>query len=419
MTYPINTIVTIDFSNGAIFGYPFILDDPKHGVLNSTDSLLAATSDANYIVDVSAQTRQANLRGSYNLIQDQFEVGTATFVINDPDAYFDPQNTSSPYFGKLVPMRKIRMAAEFNGNTYYLFSGYIQSYQYTYPKNYETGFVTLSATDGFRLLNLSNISTVTGAAAGDTTGQRIDKILNTVSWPTSMRSVDTGDTTLQADPGTARQAINAIKNVEFCEQGAFYIDGTGSARFISRANLQKHAAATPIVFANNGTGIPYFDLKFAHDDKLIINSATIQRTGGVAQTYTSQDSVDKYFKHSINMNNLVLANDTQAANIAAAYVATRRETTIRIDEITLDLSTPDYTAGIEAALGADNFTLIKVISDQQAGSQITKTLEIISIAHDITPGTWKTYFVTSEPIIDAFILNSDTYGVLDVSALTY
>jgi hypothetical protein len=234
-----------------------------------------------------------------------------------------------------------------------------------------------------------------------------------------MRSVDTGDTTLQADPGTARQAINAIKNVEFCEQGAFYIDGTGSARFISRANLQKHAAATPIVFANNGTGIPYFDLKFAHDDKLIINSATIQRTGGVAQTYTSQDSVDKYFKHSINMNNLVLANDTQAANIAAAYVATRRETTIRIDEITLDLSTPDYTAGIEAALGADNFTLIKVISDQQAGSQITKTLEIISIAHDITPGTWKTYFVTSEPIIDAFILNSDTYGVLDVSALTY
>ena len=419
MTYPIQTIVTIDFSNGANFGYPFILDDPKHGVLNSTDSVLGSSDAGNYVVDVSDVTRQANLRGSYNLIQDQFEVGTATFILNDPNAYFDPQNTSSPYYGKLVPMRKIRMAANFNGNTYYLFSGYIQAYDYTYPKDYATGFVTISASDGFRLLNLSNISTVTGGTAGQLTGARINKILDAVSWPANMRSIDTGDTTLQADPGTQRQAINAIKNVEFCEQGAFYIDGTGSARFISRTNLQKHAGETPIVFANNGTGIPFFDLKFAHDDKLIINNANIQRTGGTTQSYTAQDSVDKYFKHSINMNNLVLQNDTQAANIAATYVATRRETTIRIDEITLDLSTPDYTAGIEAALGADNFTLIKVIADQQAGSQITKTLEIISIAHDITPTTWRTYFVTSEPIVDAFILNSDTYGVLDTSALTY
>lgn len=419
MTYPIQTIVTIDFSNGANFGYPFILDDPKHGVLNSLDSTLGAADAQNLVVDVSDVTRQANLRGSYNLIQDQFEVGTATFVLNDPNAYFDPQNTSSPYYGKLVPMRKIRMAAVFNGQTYYLFSGYIQAYDYTYPKNYETGFVTISASDGFRLLNLSNLSTVSGGTAGQLTGARINKILDAVSWPANMRSIDAGDTTLQADPGTQRQAINAIKNVEFCEQGAFYIDGTGSARFISRTNLQKQAGTTPIVFANNGTGISYYDLKFAHDDKLIINSATIQRTGGTAQTYTSQDSVDKYFKHSINMNNLVLENDTQAANIAATYVATRRETTIRIDEITLDLSTPDYTAGIEAALGADNFTLIKVISDQQAGSTITKTLEIVSIAHDITPTTWRTYFVTSEPIVDGFILNSDTYGVLDTSALTY
>ena len=183
--------------------------------------------------------------------------------------------------------------------------------------------------------------------------------------------------------------------------------------------MQKKAGDTPIVFANNGTGIPFFDLKFAHDDKLIINNANIQRTGGTTQTYTAQDSVDKYFKHSINMNNLVLQTDQQAANIAAAYVTTRKETTIRIDEITLDLSTPDYANGIRAALGSDNFTLVKIIAEQQAGSQITKTLEIVSIAHDITPSSWKTYFVTSEPIIDAFILNSDTYGVLDVSALTY
>ena len=105
MSYPIKVIVTIDFTTGAIFGYPFILDDPDHGKLG-TGTL---ADSANTTVDVSNQTTSAALRGSYNLLQDQFEPGTATFRIVDPNGDFNPQNTASPYYGKLLDRKSTRL----------------------------------------------------------------------------------------------------------------------------------------------------------------------------------------------------------------------------------------------------------------------------------------------------------------------
>jgi hypothetical protein len=37
----------------------------------------------------------------------------------------------------------------------------------------------------------------------------------------------------------------------------------------------------------------------------------------------------------------------------------------------------------------------------------------------IKPNQWRVKFTTLEPIIDAFILNSTEYGILDTSSLSY
>lgn len=415
-SYPITTNVTIDFSNGAPFGVPFQigLGQLGYNILSDTTSL---------IVDVSSKVLSANLRGGYNLLQDQFEVGTGTFRIVDPNGDFNPQNTASPYYGKLLPLRKIRMTATYNGTVYYLFSGYITSWLYTYPKDQNIGYVDITSEDGFRIMNMANISTVTGATAGETTGSRIGKILDTISWPNSMRQIDTGNSLVQADPATQRQALNALKNVEASEQGAFYVDGAGNARFIGRQNLEKKAGVAPTVFSNTPTvsGIGYWQLVLANDDKLIINGANIQAIGGTTQSYTDATSVATYFPHTFNMNNLVVINDAEANNIARAYVATRKDTTLRIDAITLDFTTPNYDAGITAGLVADYFDQWRIVNDAQGnGSVVTdKTLQIVGFAHDITPNTWKATFTTSEPIIDSFIVGSSLYGIIGTSVMTY
>jgi len=114
----------------------------------------------------------------------------------------------------------------------------------------------------------------------------------------------------------------------------------------------------------------------------------------------------------------VVKSDTDAQNIANIYVATRATTTIRIDAMTLDLTTPNYSAGITAALSLDYFNTVKITNVGQTtttggDSTITKTLQIMGSAMEITPNTWKITYTTSEPIVGPFILDSTIYGLLD------
>ena len=416
MSYPFTVIVTFDFSSGPTFGYPFVLDDPAHGILGT--NVLA--DSASNVVDISSQVQAISIQGGYNLLTDQFQAATCNLRIYDANGDWNPQNTASPYYGKLIPNRKVRVSTLYSGTAHYLFSGYASSYNYTYPKEQNIGYVDILCTDAFRLFQLVTVASMPLAINGQTTGERINTILDTIGWPTTLRSIDTGDSKCQADPGTNRTALGAIKVAEATEQGAFYINGEGNAVFKSRSNVQKTNGAAPVtVFANNGSGIGYYNITFAHDDKLVINSTTVTNIGGTAQTYSDAASQALYFKHSYAMPNLVGQTDADALNVAALYTVTRKDTTIRIDSMTLDLSTPDYSAGVTAGLSLDYFSTVQITSDTQGSTSIVKTLQVMGNAYEITPQKFMATFTTSEPIDDGFILDSTLYGILDQSVLTY
>jgi len=416
MSYPFSVAVTFDFSTSPVFGYSFSIGDPLHGILGT--NVLA--DSASNVVDISTQVTQISIKGGYNLLTDQFEATTCNFRIYDPTGIWNPQNSASPYYGKLIPNRKVRVSATYNGVGHFLFSGYASSYNYTYPKDQNIGYVDILATDAFRLFQLTSVATIASTPSGQTTGARINAILDSIQWPSSMRSIDTGDSLCQADPGTTRTALGALKNVEMVEQGAFYITGEGNAIFKSRSNVEKTNGASPVtVFNNNGTNIGYFSVTFAHDDKLIINQSTVTNIGGTAQYASDATSITAYFPHSYNMPSLVGLTDADALNIARLYVTTRKDTTIRIDALTLDLTTPDYSAGVTAGLTLDYFSTVQISSDTQGSTSITKTLQVMGNAYDITPTTFKATFTTSEPIDDAFIIGSTLYGIIGVTAMTY
>lgn len=416
MSYPFSVIVTFDFSSGPTFGYPFILDDPVHGILG-TDVLADSASN---VVDISNQVTNISIKGGYNLLTDQFEAATCMVRVYDPNGDWNPQNINSPYYGKIIPNRKVRVSTLYNGVARYLFSGYASSYNYSYPKDQNIGYVDILCTDAFRLYQLVTVSTILLAVAEQSTGQRINTILDSIGWPSTLRSIDNGDSYCQADPGGTRTALGALKVVEATEQGAFYITGEGNAIFKSRSAVEATNGAAPVtVFNNNGTDIGYWNLTFAHDDKLVINSTTVTNIGGTAQTSEDAASQEKYFKHSYAMPNIVGQTDDDALNIARLYTATRKDTTIRIDSMTLDLSTPNYSAGVTAGLSLDYFNTVKITSDTQGTTSITKTLQVMGAAYEITPSKFYSTFTTSEPIDEAFILDSELYGILDQSMITY
>jgi hypothetical protein len=413
MTLPVINAV-INFSTGPSFAQAAIIGSAVYGTNVFADS-------AAVIVDVSDRVNMIQTNRGRTALSDQFQTGSLTLRIIDQNGDFNPQNVSGPYYNLLTPMKKVQITATYGGTTYPIFAGYITSYVTTYPDESEADLATttIQAVDAFRLAQLAQISTVTGATAGELSGARVNDILDQISWPASQRDIDPGLTTLQADPGTNRTALQALFTVADSEYGAIYVDADNNFVFQDRGVTAGSIGGTPTVFADDGSGIDYFDATWILNDVLVFNKATITRTGGSPQVALNQDSIDKYFLHSYYLDNLLMETDAVALDYAEAYVASRQETSIRVDAIVLDLYTPSYNTGILATLGLDFFDPITVKTTQPGGSLLEKTLQIFGVRMNITPNSWKTVFTTLEPIIDGFIIGNVDYGVLGQNVLSY
>jgi hypothetical protein len=415
MALPAQIAVTFDFSSGATFGTGFVIGSPDNGVIGvssfGADDVIIPT------VDLTPDVYSIAIRRGRNIMKDQYEAGTATVRVLDPQGFFNPQNPASPYFGYLVPLRKVRISATTDTAEYFLFSGYVNDYRYTFPVGQETAYVDILCSDAFRLFQMANVATIADTGAGQDTGTRINKILDDVLFPNSMRSISTGDTTCLADPASLRSSLEAIKNAEFSEGlGAFFMSPDGTAVYKSRSEVTATLGDTAIEF-NQTTGIPYKAVKYAFDDKLIINSVVFNRVGGTAQNVFSQDSIDRFFPHSLTQANLVAEDDAQVLGIAQNYVNTRKETTIRIDEMTVDLQDPAVPT--DTLIGLDYFDNLEITNVTESGSTIVKTLQAQGFAWDITPNRMQVSITTLEPIVDGFIIGSSQYGIIGVSTMSY
>ena len=425
MTLPVIK-VEIDFSSGPSFGYPFILNSSTFGILD-TNILADGPAD---LVDITPQVRRVSTRRGRNRLLSQFEAGTATVILNNPNSDFNPQNSSSPYFGKLFPLRKIRIYAEttLSGNpvNVNIFSGYINSFDTSfYQGTNEDATVTLQCVDGFRLL--SNVATevppIPGATSGQLSGARIETLLDFADFPTSLMTLTPGQSQMQVDPGANRSVLAAIQTVEQSEFGAFFMGRDGKATFLDRNTISiladnvvsEYSDTTPLP----GGQFPYAQLDFAYDDQQILNDVSVQALGGSVYTATDLDSINKYSYKSSNRTDLLMLDTTEAEDQAKMIVATRKDADIRIDSMFLNLNADVSELNTFNNLRLDLFTTINITKAMPGGSSITKEVFVQGVNHDVSPGTWNTTVYTAEPIIQAFILDSTTQGILDSNALSY
>jgi len=406
---------TIDFTNGPAFiSTAFTLDDTIKGKLGTGQ--LADSDDS---VDISNIILRSSIRRGRNRILNKFEAGTAVVEIKDETGDWNPANTAGPYYGKLIPLRKIRIFADYNGVRYYLFSGFITSYDTTFALGAdEVSRVILNCVDGFRLLNNAAITTVPDSGAGQLSGTRINKLLDVVDWPEFQRDINAGDSTMQADPGTAdRTVLEAIQTVENSEFGGFFLDAEGNATFYSRTTVSQYADSTPTVFSDTGSGIAYAQIDLAFDDTLIVNDVSVQRLNGTNQTVSDQTSIDNYFIHSGARTGILVQTDTESLNQATMILQARKNATLRIDSMTLNLVDDGQTARNIAGINLEIFDLVTITKTMPGSTSITSELFVQGLQHDITRTTFTTKILTSEPIIQAFILDSTSQGILDVAGV--
>ena len=411
MTLPCQPVVRLRLGTGASFGNVLVLGDAINGILGT--NILGTT--VVQVVDISTEVDQIAIRRGRDRIFEHYTPGSATISWWDPNGDWNPDNASGPYYGQILPMRQVKVTTNYNGTEYALFSGFISSWDWEWPKGTQFAKVTVTADDGFRLLALSNVDNVTGAATGDYPGTRINQILDMIDWPADMREIDTGTQELQNDPGGLRAVLEAIQTVEATELGGFYMDPNGNARFKSRNAISQQASGTAVDFADDGTGIYYQDLDVAFDETELSNVVSVTNHGGTAQTASDATSIAEYFTRTYTQTELLGRNNAQALNIANLILQYRKTPRIRIESITLDLSSD--SSRVEPALDLDFGDPIYVTRTQTPTSVLDLRLTVQGVEHTITPDRWTTRLITREPLSTAFILGSSQFGILGTNTL--
>ncbi len=408
--------VFVDFDSDTAFEVnPLILDSLTKGILG-TNRLGSGVLP----VEITDLVERVSIRRGRNRITSRFEAGTADVQLYDQNGDWNPVNPLSAYYPNLVPLRQIIIYATYGGSDYYLFSGFIQKYDTAFWRGQEdVSRVTLRCVDGFRLLAGAEITTVAGATAGQNSGARVNAILDQINFPVSLRNIETGDTTLQADPGTQRNVLDALQTVENSELGGVFLDAQGAVNFKNRTNMITSASVAAYTFNDNGTEISYQDAVLALDDTTLLNSVSVTRLGGTTQTAFDQASIDKFFIHSGSRSDILVQTDAEALNQAKAILATRKDPEERIDSIVLnlydDVNPNKPLSGIDMEL-LDGITITKTMP---GSSSVTQSSVVIGINHDITKASFVTTLMTSEALIAGFVLNSTIDGILGSDVLSY
>jgi hypothetical protein len=254
MTFPI-PVVEVGFTAGPDTGDYGLWDDMGRGLWDT-----ATWAPDNLWTDVTRYVRQFSTRRGAARVDSpmlRYEAGTSTATLNNADRRFDPTNLAGPYVAagltQVTPMRAVRYRAVWAGATYELWSGNSDAWQISYVQPAYSS-VILTATDAFK--TLAAYSRVAGSAvgAGENTGARVARILNSVSWPANARVVAVGDSTLQATTLDG-DALAELQLAADSELGEVYADAGRRVVFRNRrAILTQARSAVPV--ARFGDGAP-------------------------------------------------------------------------------------------------------------------------------------------------------------------
>jgi hypothetical protein len=409
--------VEVDFSNGASFDPALVLDDPA----TVLDSAVLGTA-ASDVVDITNLVTQCFIRRAFNRSSDSFTGGSARIVFVDQTGEFNPANTLSSLYGKIKPMRKIRFTATFANVTYNLGSFYVQQWDYKSPTGFDPAYVTLNCVDGFQLLNLTTLTTVTGGTAGQTTSQRISSLLDAGDWPGGMRSISTtASTTVQADTGTSRSLLASLQETEQTETGALFVDEKGFVKFMSRSDIITASGGTITKFSDQvGSGdITYQAVSFDISDYQLINKVTVTPAGLTGQVAQDSTSIDDYFQHS-RVRSGIMQTEADALNQALMIVASRKEqgVDLQLNSLTVDAYGSNDPDRVTAALELDIFNPIEVTQTLPAGNVVTQSV-IAGVQYEITPRSFLVTFSCAQPFAVGFLLDSAVDGLLDQDILSY
>jgi hypothetical protein len=332
--------------------------------------------------------------------------GTCVLTLKDPDGKYNPENASGVLYGKLLPMRPLKITCVqiygFTVNYFSLFHGFISRIEF----NPETRETIIEGVDLFEWL--TTYSPSIGTVLNYTVGQIIGLILDSLGWtdPT-MRSIEAGGNVVpswSADGGTT--SIGLIETLLQTDLGTFYISNSGVATYKTRCLLYCNGAALYTISDSVNVG---FNVSIEKDS--IINGQYACKTGGSKTFATNTESRKSFgYRNGSPVTTDQFESDTAASSFANFIVAingnprspTRNITLINKDDATL------YKQLI--------IELTDMVEVSEAIGNTSFNGRVQSISQTISGGYIKTVLSVQKTSINAFTIGYSTIGGADVIA---
>ncbi len=327
--------------------------------------------------------------------------------------------------GTLVkPMRPVRVRAIWSGTTYDLYRGYVDSWDISW-QDPNWSEVVVPCTDAFKIFaNIDRKSSESVSAASELTSTRISRILDNIGWSASLRSIATGDVTLQATTLNGNIMEELLLTNE-TEVGELYMTGDGKVFFRNRnaINNDSRSTTSQATFGDGGgSELPYISLTFSNDDTQLVNRVIITRVGGSEQVAEDTASQGEFLIRSYERSDLLFNNDAAALNMAQWVLSLSAQPELRFDTLETMPSGNDAATLFPQALNrliGDRITIRR--RPPGGGDMIEQDCFIRGIEHEVSPAKWITRWTLQSTAAGGsfFIIGNATRGRLDQNPLGF
>jgi hypothetical protein len=391
-------------------------------------------SSSQSFTDISEFVRFFSIsRGRTHELGD-FRAGNLSFAVSNQDNRFNPSQTTHFFDSinnrtKITPLKQVKVSATYDSTTYVLFRGFLDTVPVKFIAEGADSIVTFTAIDAFRLFQNQTLQSVgwrIGRAGFSELGQttrlgyvdsqelssdRVSRILNTIGFPSALRSIDTG-TKQVISQATSTNVLTALKECELAENGQFFISKDGKATFRNRAYKFTNALATTsqATFDNSGSNLPYTNVVLSFDDDEVINSYSWTRSGGTTQFIADSDSVLRFTALGSSQST-INTSDSDVLSIIQQKLSETAIPIIRIDK--LDINPRVNTSIWVQALGREIGDRITVNIVNTDGSTLSDELFIESISHSVNASsqTWNWTLTLSPASSASWVLGQALLGV--------